>query len=319
MHPYKDKSIKRMRKPAQDIVLQEFRVKDSSTLLEFLIEQEVRKSRNAIKSLLAHKQIKVNNKLQTQFDTVLKPGDRVSVMKYNQARKRNKLKGMTIVFEDEYIIVIEKEAGVLSVGTDKEKSQTIFNTLNSYVKAKSKREQDNRIFVLHRLDREVSGLMVFAKDAETQAIFQKNWNLIVPEYKYTAVIQGQLDPREGTIRSWLTENKNFMIFSTSFNNGGLEAISHYKTLKEDKHYSLLEIDLETRRKNQIRAQLNEFKHPIVGDRKYGASSNPIKRIALHGQRMTIKHPVSGQKLEFESNLPKTISQLVSDRPNTKQD
>lgn len=306
-----------MRKPAQDIVLQEFKVKEPSQLLDFLMEKEVRKSRNAVKSLLAHKQIKVNNKLQVQFDFALKEGDRVSVMKYNQARKVNKLKGLTIVYEDEYLVVIEKEAGVLSVGTDKEKTQTIFNVLNSHVKAKRKR--DSRIFVLHRLDREVSGLMVFSKDPETQAIFQKNWDVVVPEYKYQVVIEGQLEPREGKFRSWLTENKNFMIFSSSFDNGGLEAISKYKTLKESKHYSLLDIELVTRRKNQIRAQLNQHKHPIVGDKKYGASSNPIKRTAMHAQRMVIKHPVSGQTLEFESNLPKLMAQLLTERERKDQD
>lgn len=301
-----------MRKPAQDIVLQELKASEDTQLLQFLLDKQVRKSRNAVKSLLAHKQIKVNNKLQTQFDFELKAGDRVSVMKFNQARKLNKMKGLTIVFEDEYIIVIEKEAGMLSVGTEKEKTLTIFNILNNYVKAKGKK--DSRIFVLHRLDREISGLMIFSKDAETQSICQKNWDLIVPEHKYLAVVEGQLEPREGSIRSWLTENKNYMIFSSSFNNGGIEAISHYKTIAETKHCSLLEIELQTRRKNQIRAQLNQLKHPIVGDKKYGASSNPIKRIALHSQRMTIKHPISGQKLEFESNLPKAISQLITEKP-----
>lgn len=299
-----------MRKPAQDIVLQELKVSEDAQLLQFLLDKDVRKSRNAVKSLLAHKQIKVNNKLQTQFDFQLKAGDHVAVMKFNQARKRNKLKGLTIVFEDEYIIVIEKEPGILSVGTEKEKTLTVFNVLNNHVKSKGKK--DSRIFVLHRLDREVSGLMIFSKDIETQAICQKNWNVIIPEHKYLAVVQGQLEPANGTIQSWLTENKNFMIFSTPFNNGGLEAISHYKTLQQTKHYSLLEIELETRRKNQIRAQLNQMKHPIVGDRKYGASSNPIKRIAFHSARMTIKHPISGQKLEFESNLPKAMSQLIND-------
>lgn len=299
-----------MKKPAQDIVLQELRASEDTQLLQFLLDKEVRKSRNAIKSLLAHKQIKVNNKLQTQFDFELKAGDRVSVMKFNQARKRNRMKGLTIVFEDEYIIVIEKEPGILSVGTEKEKTLTVFNVLNNYVKAKGKK--DSRIFVLHRLDREVSGLMIFSKDAETQSICQRNWNVIVPEHKYTAVVEGQLEPEKGTIKSWLTENKNYMIFSSSFDNGGLEAVSRYKTLKKAKHCSLLEIDLVTRRKNQIRAQLNQLKHPIVGDRKYGASSNPIKRIALHSQSMVIVHPISGQKLEFESNLPKSFSILLND-------
>lgn len=303
-----------MRKPSQDIVLQKFKVKEPSELLAFLIEKQVRKSRNAIKSLLAHKQIKVNEKLVTQYNFVLQKNDLVEVMKLNQARKRNKLKGLTIVFEDEYLIVIEKDAGMLSVGTEKEKNNTIFKILNQHVKVRWGKE--SRVYVLHRLDREMSGLMVFARDEETQAIFQKNWDKMVPAYKYTAIVEGQLEPRNGTIKSWLTENKNYMVFSSLSNNGGQEAVSKYTTLSETKHFSEIEASLVTRRKNQLRAQLNMLKHPIVGDKKYGASGNPIKRIALHGTEMIIVHPATGQKMEFKSTLPKTIQQLVSEKKET---
>lgn len=298
-----------MRKPSQDIVLQEFKVKEPAQLLPFLIEKQVRKSRNAVKSLLAHKQIKVNNKLTTQFDLELKAGDVVAVMKYNQARKRNRLKGLSIVFEDEYLIVIEKDAGMLSVGTDKEKTLTIFNVLNQYVKAKDKNTE--RIFVLHRLDREVSGLMVFAKDMDTQSMFQRNWDSLVPHQTFTGILEGSLLPAEGTIKSWLTENKNFMVFSSSSDNGGLEAITSYKTEQVNNRYSQVVFTLKTRRKNQVRAQMNQLKHPIVGDRKYGAPNNPIKRIALHGSELTVTHPVTGQKLEFKCTLPKAMQQLMN--------
>lgn len=302
-----------MRKPTRDTVLQEFRIKEPAELLSFLLEKQVRKSRNAIKSLLAHKQIKVNDKLVTQHNHQLKKGDLLSVMKYNQARKRNSLKGLTIVFEDEYLIVVEKEAGVLSIGTDKERTQTAFNILNQYVKAKGKKE--DRIYILHRLDRQMSGLMAFAKDEETQSKFHKNWETLVPHYQYIAIIEGQLKTEQGTIKSWLTENKNYVVFSSPVDNGGMEAITEYKTLSSIKHYSLVEFKLITRRKNQIRAQMNQLKHPIIGDKKYGANSNPIRRIALHGQEMIIIHPVTGQKLEFSYTMPKAMQQLM--KPTNK--
>lgn len=300
-----------MRKPSQDIVLQEFRVKEAAELLNFLIEKQVRKSRNAVKSLLVHKQIKVNGKLVTQHNLALQKNDLVEVMKYNQARKRNKLKGLTIVFEDEYLIIVEKDAGMLSVGTEKERTNTIFSILNQYVKAK--RGKDSRIYVLHRLDREVSGLMAFALDEETQLMFQKNWDKIVPVYKYTAILEGQLEPKKGTVKSWLTENKNYMVFSSSSNNGGQEAISNYEVITQTKHFTQISATLVTRRKNQLRAQMNMLKHPIVGDRKYGASGNPIKRIALHGSEMTVVHPATGQKLEFQSTLPKKMQLLIFEK------
>ena len=291
----------------RDVALQELKVEKDSELLDFLIEKQVRKSRSAIKSLLVHKQIKVNGKLATQFNRELKAGDKVSVMKFDQTKKEKRLKGLKIVFEDDDLIIIDKEAGFLTVSTDKEKLRTVYGILNEYVKKNGK---NRRVFVLHRLDREVSGFLIFAKSTEIQDIFQKNWDKLVKEYTYTAVIDGKPEKEEGTIESWLTENKNFVMQSSSFDNGGLKSITHYKTVKSTERYTLLDFDLETRRKNQIRVQMQSIGHPIVGDKKYGAKNNPIKRIALHVRELALKHPMTNELLEFKSPIPKAIKQLV---------
>jgi len=300
-----------MRNTPRDKALQEYKATKPSELLDFLMENQVRKSRNAIKSLLAHKQIKVNSKLVTQYNHELKPGDKVSVMKFDQSRKEKRLKGLKIIFEDDDLIIVDKEAGFLSVSTDKEKLRTVYGSLNEYVKKKNK---NSRVFVLHRLDREVSGFLIFAKSAELQDIFQKNWDNLVKEYTYTAVVEGKLEQKEGTIISWLTENKNFVMMSSSTDNGGLKSVTHYKVIKSVGRYSLLDFNLETKRKNQLRVQMQSIGHPVVGDKKYGASKNPIKRIALHAKELVLKHPMTGDLLEFRSTVPKVMQQLVANPP-----
>lgn len=292
----------------KDKVLQEIKVSSPAVLLDFLIDKQVRKSRNAIKSLLSHKQIKVNGKLVTQFDHELKPGDWVAVMKFDQSRKEKKLTGLKIIFEDDDLIVIDKEVGFLSVSTDKEKQRTVYGVLNEYVK---RRNKNSRIFVLHRLDREISGLMIFAKSAELQEMFQRNWGLLVQKFVYTGVVEGKLRENKGTVVSWLTENKNFVMFASSTDNGGLEAITHYHAVKTIGRYTMVDFELETRRKNQLRVQMQSIGHPIVGDKKYGASNNPIKRIALHAKEIVLKHPTTGEILEFKTTLPKMMQQLVT--------
>lgn len=297
-----------MKGRSRDKTLQQIKVTAPSQLLEYLIANNVRKSRNAIKSLLAHKQITVNGKIVTQYNHELLAGDVVEIMKFDQTRKEKRLKGAKIVFEDEHLIIIDKESGMLSVSTDKEKSRTIYSVLNEYVKGQNKL---SRVFVLHRLDREVSGLMIFAKSAEVQSFFQRAWDNIVRVYTYAAVTEGVVKPKEGTITSWLTENKNFQVFSSPSDNGGQKAVSHYKVVKSNKNYSLVDLTLETKRKNQLRVQMQSIQHPIVGDKKYGASENPIKRIALHGYNIVMKHPITGEVMEFKSDIPKTMMQLVN--------
>ncbi|GAB6008881.1 pseudouridine synthase [Bacteroidia bacterium] len=300
----------------RDTVLQEIKADKPIQLLDFLVEKQVRKSRNAIKSLLAHKQIKVNGKLITPFDFELNKGDRVVVMKFDQSRKEKKMKGLKIIFEDEDLIIVDKEAGFLSVSTDKEKMRTVYGMLNEYVK---KQNKNARLFVLHRLDREVSGLLIFARSAELQDIFQKNWDNLVKKYLYTGVVEGIPAKKDDTLVSWLTENKNFVMMSSSYDNGGLKSVSHYKVLKSVGHYSLLQFDLETRRKNQIRVQMQQIGCPIVGDKKYGASKNPIKRIALHGGELQLKHPTTGELLEFKSSTPKVMQQLLTIKKKEESD
>ncbi len=300
----------------RDTILQEIKADKPIKLLDFLIEKQVRKSRNAIKSLLAHKQIKVNGKLITQFDFELNKGDRVAVMKFDQSRKEKKMKGLKIVFEDEDLIIVDKEAGFLSVSTDKEKMRTVYGLLNEYAK---KQNKNARVFVLHRLDREVSGLLIFARSAELQDVFQKNWDNLVRKYLYTGVVEGIPAKKEDTLVSWLTENKNFVMMSSSYDNGGLKSVSHYKVLKTVGHYSLLQFDLETRRKNQLRVQMQQMGCPIVGDKKYGASKNPIKRIALHAGELQLKHPTTGELLEFKSSLPKVMQQLLTVKKKEESD
>jgi 23S rRNA pseudouridine1911/1915/1917 synthase len=292
----------------RDTVLQEIKVDKPIQLLDFLIEKQVRKSRNAIKSLLAHKQIKVNGKMATQFDMELNKRDKVEIMKFDQSRKEKRLRGLKIVFEDEDLIIVDKEPGFLSVSTDKEKMRTAYSMLNEYVKKKNK---NSRVFVLHRLDREVSGLLIFALNAEIQEMFQKNWDILVKGYSYFAVVEGTPQKEKDTLVSWLTENKNYIMKSSLTDNGGLKSVSHYKMLESAECYSLLELNLETRRKNQIRVQLQQIGHPIVGDKKYGAKNNPIKRIALHAGKLLLKHPVTGEMLEFRSTTPKVMQQLIT--------
>lgn len=296
-----------MRRTSKDKVLQEIKATEPIQLLDFLLDKQVRKSRNAIKSLLAHKQIKVNGKMVTQYNHELNAGDWVEIMKFDQSRKEKRLKGSKIVFEDDNIIIVDKDAGFLSVSTDREKQLTVYSMLNEYVKKKGKNE---RVFVLHRLDREVSGFLIFARTAELQEIFQRNWDNLVKDYAYTAIVEGKLE-RNGTITSWLTENKNFVMHSSSTDNGGLKSITHYKVIKTAGRYSQVDFTLETRRKNQIRVQMQQIGHPIVGDKKYGASGKPIKRIALHAGSLTLKHPITGELLEFKSPIPKVMQQLMT--------
>ena len=305
-----------MKESSHDKVLQEYKVKKPVELLAFLLENQARKSRNAVKSLLAHKQIKVNNKLVTQFDHRLNSGDTVFVMKYNQARKRRKLKGLSLIYEDEYLIVVDKEAAFLSVGTDREKTRTVYHILNEYLKGQKNKEA--RVYVVHRMDRDVSGIMIFVKEQDIQTMFQQNWDKIVSQYNYSAIVEGQPELPAGTVTSWLTEDKNFVMRSSTTDNGGLKSVTHYKTLDSTGRYSLLNFKQETRRKNQVRVQMQSIGHPIVGDKKYGAKGSPIKRIALHADYMEIVHPVSGQKMEFQSNLPKLMKEFLSTKRESEK-
>jgi 23S rRNA pseudouridine1911/1915/1917 synthase len=166
--------------------------------------------------------------------------------------------------------------------------------------------------VVHRLDKDTSGIMLFAKNEKMKATLQENWKEIVTERMYTALVEGNVKKQSGTITSWLTESKTFKMYSSSFDNGGKQAITHYKKIRGNKNYSLLEVMLETGRKNQIRVHMEEIGHPIVGDKKYGAHGNPLKRVGLHATTLVFKHPVTGKQMKFTSKVPKKFNKLLKE-------
>jgi 23S rRNA pseudouridine1911/1915/1917 synthase len=283
-----------------------FEVKEPATLLPFLWSVLPDKSRSTVKSFLTHRQIVVDDKVITQFDSPLQVGQKV-ILNYGYNPTKTSYTGLKIVFEDDYLIVIEKQPGLLSIASNTEREQTAYNILRSHVKNKNPM---NKIFILHRIDRETSGLMMFAKDAEVQKKMQHNWDETVTDRSYIALVEGVVEEDAGTISGYLKESKAFKMHSVHNPGDGVLAITHFKVLKRNRKYSLLEVELETGRKNQIRAHMQEFGHPIVGDRKYGAKDNPIKRIGLHAHSLSFIHPVTGDEMKFTCNIPSKFSILI---------
>ncbi|KGK91053.1 pseudouridylate synthase [Desulfosporosinus sp. HMP52] len=274
-------------------------------LMKFLMTKFPEKSRKDIKSLLAHRQISVGSEITSKFDYPLQEGQQV-VVNWNKVLIEKQPEGLNIVYEDPYLIIIEKQAGLLSIATDSEKEQTAYSILSDHVK---KRDPKNKIFVLHRLDRETSGVMMFAKSEKIQQMMQKSWKETVLERTYVAVVEGSVNKEEGTITSWLTESKAFIMYSSRTPNGGQKAITHYKVLKKNKHYSLLEVNLETGRKNQIRVHMKDIGHSVIGDKKYGSTKQPIARLGLHARVLAFKHPISGEEVRYEASIPKEFLNL----------
>jgi 23S rRNA pseudouridine1911/1915/1917 synthase len=281
-------------------------VKEEQELMPFLIANLNQKSRDNIKSLLRNRQVAVCGRAVTQYNFVLKPGDEVSV-NWNRIPEEKHYKGLKIVFEDRDLIVIDKGAGMLSVATDDEKQMTAYRILSNHVKEK---DSLNKIWVVHRLDRDTSGLMLFAKSEEVKILLQKDWNDTIIERTYVAIVEGIVEDESGTIESYLFESSALIVHSSQNPEKGQKAITHYKKIKSNTYYSQLELNLETGRKNQIRVHMKDIGHCIVGDRKYGAAPSPIRRLALHAKVLSFIHPVSGKKMRFESNIPAKFKHLV---------
>ena len=285
---------------------QEMIVNEKALLLDFLLKNMSEKSRNSVKSLLKHGQIIVNGKAITRFDYSLKSGDKIIVGNHRSIVEKN-IPQLRILYEDDDIIVIDKEAGLLTITTGSGIDTTAVSLLKDYVQ---KQSPYNKIYTVHRLDQLTSGILVFAKNSEAQHRLRDNWRDMVTKRTYVAVVEGKMDEPEGKISSWLTENKkNYMMYSSSVDNGGKLAITKYKVLQTADQFSLLELELETGRKNQIRVHLKDLGHPIVGDRKYGSSTS-IGRIALHARVLEFYHPTSGEIMHFETPVPKLFLRLL---------
>ena len=322
-----------MIKRKQDTVL---KVAEGGQLMDFLMAKMGGMARSSVKQLLGQRRVKVGNAIQTRHDFMLKAGDIVTVSsgRGNSQLTHPKLR---IVYEDDDLIVVNKQPGLLTVAATPGSSETTaYSILRAYVKKQNARAG---IYVVHRLDRETSGLLVFARSEELQHYMRQYWRELVTERTYIALTEGVLSPREGKITTWLTEDKrNAVVYSSPVDDGGDIAITNYKTLKTtttpphpspqgresgSRHfsslegrsggvtYSLVELHLETGRTNQIRVHLASKGCPVVGDRKYGHGneSSPIDRLCLHAKVLAFIHPVTEKTIRFESPVPKEFSRV----------
>ena len=293
------------------------KVTEPMALMDFLISKMGGMAKSSVKQLLGQRRVKVGNAVQTRHDFALKAGDVVTVSsgRGNSQLTHPKLK---IVYEDDDLIVVNKQPGLLTVAATPGSSETTaFSILRAYVKRQNARAG---IYVVHRLDRETSGLLVFARSEELQHYMRQYWRELVTERTYIALAEGVLQPAEGKITTWLTEDKrNAVVYSSPVDDGGDIAITNYKVLRtspqpspQERGYSLVELHLETGRTNQIRVHLASKGCPVVGDRKYGHGNenSPIDRLCLHAKVLAFIHPVTEKTVRFESPVPKEFNRVL---------
>ena len=275
-----------------------FKVTEDAQLIAFLMEKMHGISRNRAKALITNRVVLVDNIITTHPLAELKAGHVVQLdrSKHKMSFHSNSL---DIVFEDPYLLVIDKRAGLLSMSNNT-RQETVQTVLNRYLEKGGGR---NTSHLVHRLDRDTSGLMVYAKDIKTQQSLIEGWQYLVTDRRYVALVKGTLDEKEGRIQSWLTEDKRFITHSSPVDNGGKFAVTNYRVLQEGGGYSLVECELQTGRKNQIRVHMAQLGHPVVGDHKYGSDCDPMRRLGLHAYMLCFRHPVNGKLLRFETPIP----------------
>lgn len=282
-----------------------YRVTEPGELMDFLMKKMAGISRTRVKALLTNRVVLVDNTIQTLYNYPLQPGMCVQISKEKHKHEfRHPM--LKILYEDAYIIVVEKKEGLLSVATERQKERTAQHILNEYVK---RIHRGNRIYVVHRLDRETSGIMMYAKDEKTQHTLRDNWHDLVRDRRYVAIVAGDMGQDEGTVRSWLTDRKLY-VSSSPVDDGGKYSVTHYHTIKRANGFSLLELNLETGRKNQIRVHMQSLGHPVVGDERYGCEVNPLGRLALHAFKLCFYHPVTHEWMEFETPYPAPFKTLM---------
>ena len=282
----------------------ELPVREPQELMEFMLKQMSGISKNRVKNLLTGHAVTVDRKLITQYNYMLNVGEMVRISRHKRSTELIN-KYIKIIYEDKDIIVIEKQPGILSMASSPNQF-CVKTILDEYFR---KRHFKCTAHVVHRFDRETSGLMIYAKSIEMEQILEHDWHDIVYDRRYVAVLCGQMEQEGGTIHSWLKDNKAFITYSSSTENGGKEAITHYHLLQKKKEYSLVEMRLETGRKNQIRVHMKDLGFPVAGDTKYGNGRNPIGRLALHAYRLNFYHPRTGEPLTFETPFPTSFKKL----------
>ncbi len=283
----------------------DYTVKEPMELMTFLATKMPDASRTKLKSLLSKRVVFVDSIITTQYNFPLQSGMKVQISREKGKREFNN-KLLKIVYEDAYIIVVEKMQGLLSVNTDRQKERTAYHILTEYVQRSGRHHQ---VYIVHRLDRDTSGLMMFAKDEKTQRTLRDNWHDIVTDRRYIAVVSGEMEKDSGTVISWLTD-RTLYVYSNPTDDGGAKSITHYRTIKRGNGLSLVELNLETGRKNQIRVHMQDLGHPIIGDGRYGIEEiNPIGRLALHAFKLCFYHPVTGEQMRFETSYPQNFKNL----------
>ncbi len=278
-------------------------VRSGAPLLEWLLTN-VKDSKSKIKATLKNRGIKVNGKYVTQFDYPLKQGDKITISK---SKKNDQFHSryVKLVYEDKYLVVIEKKEGILSMAAG-HASLNVKTVLDDYFR---KTKQKCTAHVVHRLDRDTSGLMIYAKDMQTEQLLEHDWHNIVYDRRYIAVLSGEMEDDEGTIANWLKDNKAYVTYSSPVDNGGKYAVTHFHTLDRTPYHSLVEFRLETGRKNQIRVHSADMGHPVCGDMKYGNGDDPVHRLCLHAYVLCFYHPVTHERMEFEVQIPNNFIHL----------
>ena len=277
-------------------------------LLEQMFSAWPDEKKKQIRTWLKFQAVTVNGRPVSQFNHPLAIGDSVSIRSDRFAAPKTSLpSGIKIFYEDAHLLVISKPENLLSIASEAEPEKTAYFRLTEYVRQAHPRSKE-RVWIVHRLDRQTSGLMVFAKTPETKEILQSRWDQF--EKKYEAVVEGHLPQETGTLKSDLDESNPFKVFIRPASALTRHAVTHYRFLKKNRHRSLVELTLETGRRHQIRVQLSSLGCPIVGDEKYGAKSDPAGRLGLHSSFLRLIHPVTTQELRFTSPLPKPLAKLV---------
>lgn len=278
-------------------------VEADDTLLSWLLAN-LKESRSKVKATLQGRGIKVNGKQVTQFDFPVRKGDKISV---SRSKKNDQFKSryLKIVYEDKYLVVIEKNTGILSMAAG-HSSLNVKTILDDYF---HRTRQRCTAHVVHRLDRDTSGLMIYAKDIQTEQLLEHDWHNIVYDRRYVAVVSGEMEDNEGTIANWLKDNSNYVTYSSPKDNGGKYAVTHFYVLDRTTEHSLVEYQLETGRKNQIRVHSADMGHPVCGDVKYGNGDDPIGRLCLHAYVLCFYHPITHERMEFETMIPSQFRKL----------
>lgn len=272
-----------------------YNVESQKELLLYLIEN-LKIERKKAKAMLTNKSIYVNNKVITKYNYLLKNNDEIFI---------NKNSDLKIIYEDNDILVVEKPNGLLTISTKNEKEKTLYHLVSDYVKKNNKK---NRIFVIHRLDKDTSGIVMFAKNEKIKNMYQDNWNEIVKKRKYYAIVDG-IVKKSGVVESYLKEDKNYNVYSTKDKNGKF-AKTEYKVIKSNEKYTLLDINILTGRKNQIRVHMKDINHPIIGDKKYG--NNNFNRLGLHAYELELINPKNKKIMNFKVDLPIELKKFLNE-------